>query len=319
MASAGGSDLAVIEGNPGGRGDASIEYGTPVLRNKSHGNRASMLGSDARGVKSSTPTRSYETPTREEKTPSRFVFLSDRKSVPTEMKNLQEKTIKRRRDFLAQIHDMDRLSAKLLSKYAEERMNLDLATSDTFERTVIHPLLTSIERLALSRESSSHRQLDVPILERRVDEIDTQMIRHINVTMSDAKIDLLDSLQDDLQRNVLSELRTENNTFNKIEGGIVQRFETVAGISTTNYYSEGAARRSAIALLEHKIETSEPKKFERPEKTLAEIASIRAKLQEERALRIARDKEIMEDIKRRTGALKRAMIAMAGDGGDSSR
>lgn len=77
--------------------------------------------------------------------------------------------------------------------------------------------------------------------------------------------------------------------------------------------------RSAIALLEHKIETSEPKKFERPEKTLAEIASIRAKLQEERALRIARDKEIMEDIKRRTGALKRAMIAMAGDGGDISR
>lgn len=140
----------------------------------------------------------------------------------------------------------DRLTAKLLSKYAEERMNLDLATSDTFERTVIHPLLTSIERLALSRESSSHRQLDVPILERRVDEIDTQMIRHINVTMSDAKIDLLDSLQDDLQRNVLSELRTENNTFNKIEGGIVQRFETVAGISTTNYYSEGAARYVCI-------------------------------------------------------------------------
>ena len=57
-----------------------------------------------------------------------------------------------------------------------------------------------------------------------------------------AKIDLLDSLQDDLQRNLLSELRTENNTFNKIEGGIVQRFESVAGTSTRNYYAEGAAR-----------------------------------------------------------------------------
>lgn len=121
-------------------------------------------------------------------------------------------------------------------------MNLDLATCDTFERTVIHPLLLSVERLTLHRESSSNRLLDLPALERRIDEVDTQMTRHINVTMSDAKIDLLDSLQDDLQRNLMSELSTENNTFNKIEGGIVQRFESVAGTSTRNFYSEGAYR-----------------------------------------------------------------------------
>ena len=102
MASGAGSNLAVIEGN------ASLEYGTPVLRNKTHGNREAMIGSDVSGVKSSTPTRAYETPTRGETTPSKFVFLSDRKSVPTEMKNLQERTIKRRRDFLAQIHEMVR-------------------------------------------------------------------------------------------------------------------------------------------------------------------------------------------------------------------
>ena len=223
MASAMDSGLAVIDG-----GNPSLDYGTPVVRNKAPANRIT-----------STPTMDYETPTREEKAPSRFVFLSDRKIVPTEMRNLQERTIKRRRDFLAQIHEMDRLTAKLLSKYAEERMNLDLATSDTFERSVIDPLITSIERLALSRESSS---LDVPVLERRVDEIDTQMTRHINVTMSDAKIDLLDSIQDDVLRNLMSELRTENNTFNKIEGGIVQRFESVAGTSTRNYFAEGRIR-----------------------------------------------------------------------------
>ena len=258
----------------------------------------------------------FETPTRETRTPSKFVFLSDRKSVPTEMKNLQERTIKRRRDFLAQIHEMDCLTAKLMSQYAEERMNLDLATSDTFERTVIHPLVTSVERLALVRESS--RILYIPSLERRIDAVDTQMTRHINVSMSDAKIDSLDSLQNDIQRNLKSELRTENNTFNKIEGGIVQRYESVVGTNTSNFYQEGASCRSAITLLEHKIENTVPKRFERPEKILAEIASIRQKLREERAKRIAKDKEIMEDIVRSTSALKRSIIAMASDG-DISR
>ena len=77
-------------------------------------------------------------------------------------------------------------------------------------------------------------------------------------------------------------------------------------------------RRSAIALLEHKIENTVPKRFERPEKTLSEIAYIRAKLREERSKRQSRDKEILEDIVRKTSALKRAMIAMASDG-DSSQ
>lgn len=121
-------------------------------------------------------------------------------------------------------------------------MNLDLATCDTFERTVIHPLVTSVERLALNRESSTNRLLEIPALERRTGSLDAQMTRHINVTMSDAKIDMLDRIQNDLQRNLKSEFATENNTFNKIEGGIVQRFESVAGTINRNLHSEGASR-----------------------------------------------------------------------------
>jgi len=197
-------------------------------------------------------------------------------------------------------------------------MNLDLATCDTFERTVIRPLVTSVERLAINRESSTNRLIEIPALERRIGRLDVQMTRHINVTMSDGKIDMLDSLQDDLQINLKSEIRTENNTFNKIEGGIIQRFESVAGTGTRNIHSEGASRRSAIALLEHKIENTIPKRFERAEKTLAQIASLRTQLREERAKREFTDKAIYEDIVRRTTSLKRAMIAMASDG-DSSR
>ena len=54
------------------------------------------------------PSTAYETPTHRQPTPSKFVFLSDRKSVPTELKNLQERTIKRRRDFVARMHDLVR-------------------------------------------------------------------------------------------------------------------------------------------------------------------------------------------------------------------
>jgi len=259
------------------------------------------------------PDMANETPSRRHRTPSKFVFLSDRKSVPTELKNLQERTIKRRREYLARIHKLNCHTAKLMSQYAEERMNLDLATCDTFERTVIHPLVTSVERLAIDRESSTNRLLEIPALERRIGRLDAQMIRHTNVTMNDSKIEL-DRLRDDLERNLKSEFRTENQTFNKIEGGIVQRFESAAGTIARNIHAEGASRRSSIAMLQHKIENTIPKRFERAETTLSEIASLRAKLCEERAKRLEMDKAIYEEIVRRTSGLKRAMIAMASDG-----
>jgi hypothetical protein len=71
-------------------------------------------------------------------------------------------------------------------------------------------------------------------------------------------------------------------------------------------------------VLQHKIENTIPKRFERAETTLSQIAILRAQLSEERVKRTAADKEIWEDIVRRTSSMKRAMIAMASDG-DSSR
>ena len=112
-----GSELTVVESNHG-RDDQSLDHGPSVSHDNTNTSQETdkpiALGGPSnsnkgvREVIASTPIMAYETPTRRLRTPSKFVFLSDRKSVPTEMKNLQERTIKRRRDFLAQIHDMVR-------------------------------------------------------------------------------------------------------------------------------------------------------------------------------------------------------------------
>ena len=205
-----------------------------------------------------------------------------------------------------------------MSKYAEERMDLDLATCDTFERCCIHPLETSIERLAIDREASTSRSVGISTLERRVGRLDAQMTHHIHVTMSDAKLDKLDSIQDDLRQNIASEIRIENSKYNKIEGGIVQRFELSTGNICKKFHSEGATRRAAIELLRRKIDSAIPKRVENAEITLSNIASLRVQLSEERATRIAADKAILADIVNKTATLQRAMIAIASDG-DSSR
>lgn len=201
-----------------------------------------------------------------------------------------------------------------MSIYAEERIDLGLALCDTFDRTVVHPLESAVERLAIDREASSSRSVGIFAIERRVGRLDAQMAHHNHVTMSDLKIDTLDSLHDDLQKNILSEILIENNKNNKIEGGIVQRYELVVRNMTRNFHSEGASRRAAIDLLRKKVEKSIPERVERTEITLSNIAEIRQKVREERAKRQAADKAILEDIVRRTAAMKRAMIAMVSDG-----
>ena len=71
--------------------------------------------------------------------------------------------------------------------------------------------------------------------------------------------------------------------------------------------------RSAIALLQRRIDKTIPKRLERAEGTLSRIANLREQLRKERAIRQATDKAIYEEIVRRTSSMKRAMISMASD------
>ena len=113
-----GSESTAIESD-GGRGDVSLGDRPPTLNDETDtwktdtpvapSNQTTVASRRKNAVKeviASTPIMSYETPIRRHRTPSNFVFLSDRKSVPTEIKNLQERTIKRRRDFVARMHDL---------------------------------------------------------------------------------------------------------------------------------------------------------------------------------------------------------------------
>jgi len=279
-----------------------------------------VVGDSYANIKSrdDIPDNPYETPPPRQPTPSNFFFFSDQKSVPTDLKKLQEQTIRRRRDFVDRMHDLDCHTARLMSKYAEERMDLNLATCDTFERTVIHPLETTVERLAIDREASISRSVGISALERRVGRIDAQMTHHIHVKVSDEKLDKLDSIHDDLQQNLASEIRIENTKYNKIEGGIVQRFELVTKNATINFHSEGATRGAAIELLRRKVEKMIPERVERAEITLSNIANLRAQIREERSKRQAADKAILDDVMHKTATLKRAMIAMVSDGDSSS-
>jgi hypothetical protein len=254
-----------------------------------------------------------ETPQRRIK-PSKFVFLSDQKSVPTDLRKLQEHTMKRRRDLLTRMHDADCLMSGLVSKYAEEKMDLELAVCDTFERTVVHPLESAVERLAIQREASNTRMVDVRNIERRIRHLDAQMTHHIHVTVSDAKRDEFDTLHDDIQQDVVSEIRVENSKYDKVEGGIVRRFELVAGEIAKDFHSEEASRRASVEVLRRKVDGFTPAKTKRLENTLSEIAELRAKLRQERAERQAADQAIMESIAETTESIKRAMMALVSDG-----
>jgi len=262
---------------------------------------------------STRPPLVLETPPRRIKH-SKFVFLSDQKSVPRDLRKLQEHTIKRRRDLLAKMHDADCHMARIMSKYVEEKMDLELVVSDTFERTVAHPLASAVERLAIQREASNSRILGVANLDRRVGQLDVQMTHHVHVTMSDIKHDELDSFHDELHQDVVPGLRVENSMYDKVEGGIVRRYEMVAGEIAKNLHAEGASRRASIESLRQKVEKLVPSKTDGSTNTLSQIAMLRAQLRQERADRQAADQAILESIAHTTERMKRAMMALVSDG-----
>lgn len=251
------------------------------------------------------------TPTREQRSPH-FVFLSDQKNVPSELKRLQEKTRRRRRDLRNQFHDLECQLGLAASKFAEEKMDLGLAIRDTFDRTCCRPLEVAVERVAMERETTDRRH-DVAELDKQVSRLSSQMMRHVHVTLSDAKREQLDCLRQDLLQEVVPSMRIEKSKADKIEGGVVRRYELNAGNVAKRLHQESASRRAALDAFNRKVRKMFEQEEQRSNDVLDVIGNLREQIRMEREERIAADKQIMDDITRTAVAMRRAFLAAFDD------
>jgi hypothetical protein len=137
--------------------------------------------------------------------------------------------------------------------------------------------------------------------------------RHVHVTLSDAKRDDLDGLHDDLFQEVIPGIRIQNSKSDKIEGGIVSRFENVAGNLARRFHEESAARRAAIELVREKVQKAVHQEEQSFDDVLAVISELRAKISTERAERKAADKKMLEEIVKSTVSMKRALLEAVGN------
>jgi hypothetical protein len=243
--------------------------------------------------------------------PPRFTFVSDEKHVPSEMKQLRDRTIRRRRDLQIRMHDLECQLAAVNSKYAEEKMDLDLALRDTPDRCIREPLEDAAERLHLERESIS-LQPRLAALGRRLNEMDSQMTRHVYVTLQDSKRDELDSLHDRLIQDTIPAFRIENSKSDKIEGGIVRRYESLSGSLARQFHQECAESRGAVDSLQRKVDKVVHQDQQRLEDVLEVVFKIREELRRERELRMAEDKRLLNKIVKTTATMKRALLAAVG-------
>eukprot|EP00980_Cylindrotheca_fusiformis_P015451 scaffold4343_cov144-Cylindrotheca_fusiformis.AAC.29 len=252
-----------------------------------------------------------DTPPQEQKH-HHFVFLSDQKNVPSELKRLEEKTRRRRRELRKQFHDLECQVGLAASKFAEEKMDLGLAIRDTFDRTCCRPLEAAAERVVMELETLDRRH-NVVELEKQMSRLDNQMMRHVHVALSDAKRDDLDSLRQDLLLEIIPSMRIEKSKADKIEGGVVRRYELNAGNVAKMFHEESAARRAALDKLNRRVKRMLAQEEQRSDDVLDVVRNIRERIQRERNERIAADKHIMEDITRTSVAMRRAFLAAFDD------
>ena len=256
----------------------------------------------------------YDTPNRLIRPSPKFVFLSDQKMVHDNIKRLEEATMKRRRGMMTRMKEFDCRIARLVSTFAEEKMDLDLAIHDTMDRSICHPLEASVERLTLERESSVERGPALLRIEKRLSSLDDSMTKHIYMTMSDARREELDSLQGDLFQEIIPSMRLEDSKSDKIEGGVIRRFENVAGIAARQFHQEAAARRASLEFFKSQCRTAAEKEHRQGDDVLNTIKELRAQVQRERLQRQAEDKAILDEIIQRTVTMKRAMLSAISPG-----
>ncbi|KAL3931714.1 MAG: hypothetical protein SGBAC_011184 [Bacillariaceae sp.] len=244
---------------------------------------------------------------------SDFLFFSDQKAVPSELKRLQETTRRRRRNLRNQHFHVELKIAKAASSFAEEKMDLGLAIQDTFERSCCKPLDEAMERIVMEKETVLDRRPAVLSLEQRLSTIEQQTTHHVHVEMSDAKKHELDTFNRDLQQEVIPSMRIEKNMADKIEGGVVRRYEHHAGLASKRFHSECARRKADLELYSRKMNKALQTQEQHSENILDTIRLLRRELKMEREERKAADQKLMMDVQKTSVAMRRAFLAAFDD------
>jgi hypothetical protein len=98
----------------------------------------------------------------------------------------------------------------------------------------------------------------------------------------------------------------------KIEGGVIRRFENVAGVVARQFHQEAAARRASVELVRQNCASVAAVETRRGDDLLKEIRALREQVKKEREQRIREDRIILDDIRRTTVTMKRALLAVVG-------
>lgn len=214
--------------------------------------------------------------------------------------------------MIDRVHDLNCELGQLDVKFAQESMDMGMALRDTLERSVCIPLEASVDRLVLARDSAEERGPAILSLEGKLADLDLEMTRHSFVTINDMKREHLDYLEHDFLQNVLPRLRMETAKTEKVEGGVLRRFDSASETIVEQLEQEADERRASVELVRHQCEEFAARETKRDDDILQQIRELRHKVKREREVRRRDDKVILDDIRRTTIAMKRALLAAVG-------
>ena len=242
--------------------------------------------------------------------PSRFRFYMDEQNVPTELSEMETKTLQRRREFGTSIHDLECKIAQLTARLAHERMDREQAMHNALRDNVFEPMEQILERLSYIHDAhdAAKDKLTWMSLERRLTQLDSNFTHCVNVGLQDTKRTQLDSLHDQLVHDVTSDLKLEANKADKREGSMVRRFEGMVGTMARRLQEESAARVAAIEMTSQQLKEISEIDMRRADGFLTTIQQLRAKIKQERVERQAQDQRILDRIVQTTSTMRRAVL-----------
>jgi len=242
--------------------------------------------------------------------PSRFRFYMDEQHVPTELSEMETRTLQRRREFDTSVHDLECKVAQLMARLAHERMDREKVMHNTQRDTVLEPVEQVLEQLSYIRDAQNAAD-DKPTwmsLERRLTQLDSNFTYCVHVGLQDAKRAQLDSLHDQLAHDLTSELKLEAFKADKREGGMVRRFEGMVGTMARRIQEESAARVAAVEMASKQLKEISEIDVRRGDGFLTTIQQLRAQIKQERMQRQAQDRIILDRIVQTTATMKRAVL-----------